>query len=364
MSSLAPSASRRSRRAAASLRTSARMSLVAAAEILRTPGSSIWHRAETRISPPAARMTSERCARMLCGGDREELDADRLRQRASSICVQSLSRSSSRSATRKAEMTCWSEAPSSSVRSKATPGPSRLTRRFATLVAMISLRSRCARMASAWALRIGFGKAVEQLRLHQRVVRQLELLGRVLEHELGDRQDDRELRPRQAAVLLAAPQQLLARIQALRPCGRAGRTLREARSSGRGRAARSRRPLRRSKARASAGGCPRARCRRPRPSSARAGCCACRASAVPRCISRLSGILMFTSLSEQSTPALLSMKSVLMRPPCSANSMRAGLGDGEVRALTDHLCAKLDALGSKRVVRRDRRRRPGSASKP
>jgi len=31
---------------------------------------------------------------------------------------------------------------------------------------------------------------------------------------------------------------------------------------------------------------------------------------------------MFTSLSEQSTPALLSMKSVLMRPPCSANSIR------------------------------------------
>jgi len=32
---------------------------------------------------------------------------------------------------------------------------------------------------------------------------------------------------------------------------------------------------------------------------------------------------MFTSLSEQSTPALLSMKSVLIRPPSSANSMRA-----------------------------------------
>ena len=42
----------------------------------------------------------------------------------------------------------------------------------------------------------------------------------------------------------------------------------------------------------------------------------------PSRISRLSGILMFTSLSEQSTPALLSMKSVLMRPPRSANSMR------------------------------------------
>ena len=32
---------------------------------------------------------------------------------------------------------------------------------------------------------------------------------------------------------------------------------------------------------------------------------------------------MLTSLSEQSTPAELSMKSVLIRPPCSANSIRA-----------------------------------------
>ena len=31
---------------------------------------------------------------------------------------------------------------------------------------------------------------------------------------------------------------------------------------------------------------------------------------------------MLTSLSEQSTPAELSMKSVLMRPPLSANSIR------------------------------------------
>ena len=42
----------------------------------------------------------------------------------------------------------------------------------------------------------------------------------------------------------------------------------------------------------------------------------------PLRISRLSGILMLTSLSEQSTPALLSMKSVLIRPPFSANSIR------------------------------------------
>jgi threonyl-tRNA synthetase len=39
------------------------------------------------------------------------------------------------------------------------PGPSRLTRRLATLVAMIWSRRRCARIAPACALRIGFGKA-------------------------------------------------------------------------------------------------------------------------------------------------------------------------------------------------------------
>ena len=55
----------------------------------------------------------------------------------------------------------------------------------------------------------------EQLRLHQRIVGKLQLLGRVLEDQLGDRQNDGELGPGQAAVLLDAPQQLLARLQAL-----------------------------------------------------------------------------------------------------------------------------------------------------
>ena len=48
---------------------------------------------------------------------------------------------------------------------------------------------------------------------------------------------------------------------------------------------------------------------------------------------------MLTSLSEQSTPAELSMKSVLIRPPRAANSMRAGLGDAEIGALADRLGA-------------------------
>ena len=61
---------------------------------------------------------------------------------------------------------------------------------------------------------------------------------------------------------------------------------------------------------------------------------------------------MLTSLSEQSTPAELSMKSVLIRPPCSANSIRAGLGDGEVGALADDLGAELVGIDAKRVVGR------------
>ena len=46
---------------------------------------------------------------------------------------------------------------------------------------------------------------------------------------------------------------------------------------------------------------------------------------------------MFTSWSEVSTPAELSMASVLIRPPAGANSMRPGLGEAEVGALADHL---------------------------
>ena len=52
-------------------------------------------------------------------------------------------------------------------------------------------------------------------------------------------------------------------------------------------------------------------------------------------------ILMLTSWSEVLTPAELSMKSVLRRPPRAANSMRRALGDAEIGALADHLGAKL-----------------------
>ena len=59
---------------------------------------------------------------------------------------------------------------------------------------------------------------------------------------------------------------------------------------------------------------------------------------------------MFTSRSEQSTPAELSMASVLMRPPARAYSMRAALGEPEVAALADHPAAQLVGVHPHRVV--------------
>ncbi len=61
---------------------------------------------------------------------------------------------------------------------------------------------------------------------------------------------------------------------------------------------------------------------------------------------------MLTSLSEQSTPAELSMKSVLIRPPCVANSIRPGLVDRQVGALADDLGADVLGIDPKRVVGR------------
>ena len=59
---------------------------------------------------------------------------------------------------------------------------------------------------------------------------------------------------------------------------------------------------------------------------------------------------MFTSWSEVSTPAELSMKSVLIRPPLRAYSMRPGLGEAEVSALADAATAQLRAVHPDRVV--------------
>ena len=58
---------------------------------------------------------------------------------------------------------------------------------------------------------------------------------------------------------------------------------------------------------------------------------------------------MLTSWSEQSTPAELSIASVLIRPPASANSTTS-LGEAEVAALTDDAAAQLAGVDAHLVV--------------
>ena len=67
------------------------------------------------------------------------------------------------------------------------------------------------------ALAHGFGECGEKLFLHRRVVGQLQSLGCLLQRDLGHRQHDRQLRPRQSAIFLRAAQQLFAVGQALDP---------------------------------------------------------------------------------------------------------------------------------------------------
>ena len=59
---------------------------------------------------------------------------------------------------------------------------------------------------------------------------------------------------------------------------------------------------------------------------------------------------MLTSWSEVSTPAELSMASVLMRPPLQRVLDAAALREAEVGALADHLAAQLAAVDAHRVV--------------
>ena len=81
------------------------MSLVAAAEILRTPGSSSLHSASTRVSPPDDLRTSERCERTVAAAIEKSSMRIVSGSASSSISRHSLSRSSKRSTTRNAEMT-------------------------------------------------------------------------------------------------------------------------------------------------------------------------------------------------------------------------------------------------------------------
>ena len=73
---------------------------------------------------------------------------------------------------------------------------------------------------------------------------------------------------------------------------------------------------------------------------------------------------MLTSLSEQSTPAELSMKSVLMRPPRVGELDPPGLGDGEVGAFADDLGADVVGVDAQRVVGRIADLRRGSGATP
>ena len=59
---------------------------------------------------------------------------------------------------------------------------------------------------------------------------------------------------------------------------------------------------------------------------------------------------MLTSWSEQSTPAELSMKSVLIRPPFRRELDPALLRAAEIAALAHHAAAQLVAIDPDRVV--------------
>ena len=60
---------------------------------------------------------------------------------------------------------------------------------------------------------------------------------------------------------------------------------------------------------------------------------------------------MFTSWSDVSTPALLSIASVLMSPPRERVLDAAPLGEPEVAALADDPAAEVGAVDAQRVVR-------------
>ena len=85
----------------------------------------------------------------------------------------------------------------------------------------------------------------------------------------------------------------------------------------------------------SARSCARAPGRRPRRSSRAAARPGRPGVSSPSRTTPSSRILMLTSWSEVSTPAELSMKSVLTSPPPSAYSIRASCGQAEVPALAD-----------------------------
>ena len=195
---------------------------------------------------------------------------------ASSMRCHSLGRPRRCSATRNAATTWPSDAPSSSDRSSGMLGPSRLTMRLATLVARISCRRRCARMASACAFCIGFGKAANNCGSSKRIVGQLQLFSIASCSAIFDidrtTASSGRVRPRSSC-----PRRSSTSLDARPSTLRSSRPLASSSSIG---ADQARQRLRAARfgdrqGQRSAAGCPPAPARRPRRSSWPAARCAC-----------------------------------------------------------------------------------------
>ena len=189
-----------------------------------------------------------------------------------------------------------------------------------------------------------------------RVVGQVGIEQVIAEPDLAVGQHHGELGPRQAEALLAplgelvvAGQELDGAIEMAAALERADQALVFGEALG-ARAARA--PT----APGSAGSCCAGPARRLRRSCWRAVCRAPPASGGPCALTSASRILMFTSTSEVLTPAELSMKSVLMRPPDFSDppnwaySTRPALRAAEIAAFADHPGADLAAVGADGVV--------------
>ncbi len=213
-------------------------------------------------------------------------------------------------------------APVSSVMRKSNEVPARLTISLVSSVATISRRRRCPPIAPANRSPQDAGEVADELPLHVGIVGEVRaqhdvgvgvLRVRQQHGELGRRQPEAGARPARTAASRSA---------GTRGPGSAGPRPRASGGSEHGRRPSARPAGGRSRGPASAPGCPRARGRRSRRSSRRAGSLRCFTVRSPAATWASRRILMLTSWSEQSTPAELSMASVLTRTPLSAASTR------------------------------------------
>eukprot|EP01136_Pigoraptor_vietnamica_P013212 Opistho-1_new@53988 len=275
------------------------------------PSSGRATRSRSAICERVATATSSSSARRACS-----LIA------AVSIASQMPGRPNSRSATTNIAAMSRSEAPSSSASSNGWSTPSRLTMRLASLVATISPRRRCSSIGFLNFFCIAGGKAAIRS---------------------GSSSGSRPRSPSSIAscndsLEVASSTASSGRVRPRPSCARRRKSSFEPRPS----TARSRRPAasRISITRTKLGTATAPSFSRNESASVwrrLSSSTRCATSSVmlassvlrlsifrrPSITSRLRAILMFTSLSEQSTPAELSMKSVLRRPPRSEKAMRA-----------------------------------------